>query len=50
MPVEKQLMEYMTQDLVEYVTEDLNVEYDEAMSILYNSMIFEKIMDAETGL
>ena len=47
---EKQMMEYMIQDLVEIITEDQKVEYDNAMSMLYNSMIYDKIMDAETGL
>ena len=50
MAKEKQMMEYMIQDLVEIITEDQQVEYDNAMSILYNSLIFDKIMDAETGL
>ena len=50
MSKEKQMMEYMIQDLVEIITEDQQVEYDNAMSILYNSLIFDKIMDAETGL
>ncbi len=47
---EKQMMEYMIQDLVEIITDEQKVEYDNAMSILYNSLIYDKIMDAETGL
>ncbi|MBO4761912.1 MAG: hypothetical protein J5499_00645 [Lachnospiraceae bacterium] len=44
------MKEYMIQDLVEFITEDQKIEYDDAMSILYNSMIYDKIMDPETGL
>ena len=47
---EKQMMEYMIQDLVEIITEDQQLEYDKAMAILYNSLIYDKIMDPETGL
>lgn len=43
-------MEYMVQDMVEIIAEVRSIEYDEAMSILYNSLIYEKIMDPETGL
>lgn len=50
MSKEKQLMEYMVQDMVEIIAEVRSIEYDEAMSILYNSLIYEKIMDPETGL
>lgn len=50
MSKEKQLMEYMVQDIVEIIVEVRGIEYDEAMSILYNSLIYEKIMDSETGL
>ena len=46
----KQMMEYMVQDLVEIITEVQKIEYDKAMSILYESLIYDKIMDAETGL
>ena len=50
MSKEKQLMEYMVQDIVEIIVEVRGIEYDEAMSILYNSLIYEKIMDQGTGL
>ena len=46
----KMIMEYMIEDLVEIVVEDQHLEFDEAMKLLYNSQIFEKIMDPETGL
>ena len=47
---EQQMMEYMVQDLVEMLTEAQGIEYDSAMNILYNSLIYEKLADAETGL
>ncbi len=50
MAKEQQMMEYMIQDLVEIITDVQNIEYDEAMSILYKSLIYDKITDAETGL
>ena len=43
-------MEYMVQDVVEIITEERRIEYDEAMAILYKSQVYDKIMDAETGL
>lgn len=46
----KMIMEYMIEDLVEIIVEDQHLEFDEAMKLLYNSQIFEKIMDPETGL
>ncbi len=50
MSKEKQMVEYMVQDLVEIITEDQNVEYDKAMASLFNSEIYDKINDTETGL
>ena len=46
----EQMIEYMVQDLVEILTETHDIEYDIAMHILYNSQIYEKIIDIETGL
>jgi hypothetical protein len=50
MEKEHQMMEYMVQDLVEMLTEGAGIEYDDAMHIVYDSDIYEKLMDAETGL
>lgn len=47
---EQQMMEYMVQDLVEMFTEESGIEYDQAMHTIYESEIFEKLLDAETGL
>ena len=46
----KQLIEYAIQDIVEMISKDQNVEYDEAMNFFYESEIFDKIQDVETGL
>ena len=43
-------MEYMVQDLVEIHAESQGIEYDAAMCSIYNSQIYEKLMDPETGL
>ncbi len=50
MSKEKQMMEYMVQDLVEIISDVQEIEYDKAMQMLFNSLIFDKIMDPETGL
>ena len=47
---EQQMIEYMVQDLVEMLTETQGVEYDAAMRTFYDSQIFEKLSDTETGL
>ena len=47
---QKQLIEYMIQDIVDMITTDQKIEYDEAMNRFYNSEIFEKLQDKETGL
>ena len=45
-----QLVEYMIQDIVDMFTTDQNIEYDEAMNKFYNSEVFEKLQNKETGL
>ena len=47
---EQQMIEYMVQDLVEMLTETQGIEYDVAMCTLYDSQIYEKLIDIETGL
>ena len=44
------LIEYIVQDVVDMFSSDQNIEYDEAMNRFYNSKIFEKLQDEETGL
>ena len=45
-----QLLEYSIQDIIDMISTDQNIEYDEAMNKFYNSEVFEKLMDKETGL
>lgn len=47
---QEQLVEYMIQDIVYMMTIEQNIEYDEAMNQFYNSEVFEKLQDRETGL
>ena len=44
------LMEYNTRDIIRFIVEDSGVEYDYAMKEFYDSKVFEKLRDAETGL
>ena len=46
----EQLIEYIVQDIVDMFSSDQNIEYDEAMNKFYNSEVFEKLQDKETGL
>ena len=50
MDIVKALIEGITQDVVAYIVEDEGVPIEQAMSILYNSEIFIKLSDRETGL
>ena len=47
---EQLMIEYMVQDVVEMIAETQKIEYDIAMKIVYESQIYEKIVDVETGL
>ena len=47
---QEQLIEYIVQDIVDMFSSDQNIEYDEAMNKFYNSEVFEKLQDKETGL
>ncbi|MBP3240751.1 MAG: hypothetical protein J6M92_09420 [Oribacterium sp.] len=47
---EQQMIEYMVQDLVEMLTEAQGIEYDMAMRFIYDSQVYEKLIDTETGL
>ena len=44
------LIEYIIQDIVDMFSSDQDIEYDEAMNKFYNSKVFEKLQDKETGL
>jgi len=47
---QEQLIEYIVEDIVDMYSSDQKIEYDEAMNKFYNSKVFEKLQDKETGL
>lgn len=50
MSKEEQMIEYMIQDLVEILSETSGMEYDSAMKIIYDSEVYSKLLEPETGL
>lgn len=50
MSKQEQLVEYIIQDIVDVFSSDQGIEYDEAINKFYNSKVFEKLQDKETGL
>nr|MBQ4318823.1 hypothetical protein [Clostridia bacterium] len=46
----EKLMEMTTQKIVVYLMRDRNLDIDEAMNLFYNSVVFEKLHDENTGL
>ena len=50
MDKQKQLMEYIIQDIVDMFATEQDIEYDVVMDKFYNSEVFEKLQDEETGL
>lgn len=50
MSKQEQLVEYIIQDIVDMFSSDQGIEYDEAINKFYNSKVFEKLQDKETGL
>jgi len=50
MNIQKALIEGVTQDIISYLVEDDNMSIEQAMRKLYNSTLFEKLSDIETGL
>lgn len=47
---QEQLIEYAIQDIINLIVINQEIEYDEAMNKFYNSEVFEKLEDEETGL
>ena len=47
---EQQMMECIIQDLIEILSETQGIEYDIAMKTIYDSEVYEKLTDPETGL
>lgn len=50
MDKKKQMIEYMIQDLVEMISKEQNLDYDFAMRLLYDSELYNKLLDTETEL
>jgi hypothetical protein len=50
MDVVKALIEGVTQDIIAYLVEDDNISIEQAMETVYNSTLFDKLSDPETGL
>jgi predicted transcriptional regulator len=50
MSKQEMLVEYITQDIVLYMMSESSYEIDKAMNAFYNSAVFEKLSDIETGL
>ncbi|MBR3996907.1 MAG: hypothetical protein IKI93_01015 [Clostridia bacterium] len=50
MSTREKLMEFITQRIVQYLMNDRDMKVDEAMNLFYNSIVFEKLHDEETGL
>jgi len=46
----KALMEGVTHDLIAYLVDDDKVPIEQAMETVYNSALFDKLSDPETGL
>jgi hypothetical protein len=50
MDVKKALIEGVIQDLVKFLCEETNMPIEDAMDIVYNSIVFEKLSQTDTGL
>lgn len=50
MSKQEQLIEYAIQEIIYLITEEQKIDYDKAMEKFYNSEVFEKLQDIETGL
>ncbi len=46
----EQLMEYITQDIIVFLMKDRELDVDEAINLFYNSIVFEKLHNEDTGL
>ena len=50
MSKDEQLIEYIVRDIIVYQAEDNAIDMKESMSRFYNSEVFNKLSDVETGL
>jgi hypothetical protein len=47
---EEYLKLFVSRDVISYIAEDNGVDIKTAMEMFYNSEIFDKLQDSETGL
>jgi len=47
---QKYLIEYIIRDVVRFISQDNNFSIDKSMNLFFNSNLFEKLQDIETGL
>lgn len=50
MDTKRMLIEGITQDLIKYLCEDKAIIIEDALDRVYNSEVFQRISDVETGL
>jgi hypothetical protein len=50
MDIKKELIEGITQEMIKFLCEDKDYDIEKSMDIVYNSQIFVKLSDVETGL
>lgn len=50
MDAKKELIEGITQDVIKFLCEEKSLSIEESMNAVYNSLIFDKLADVETGL
>lgn len=50
MDTKKILIEGIIQDLIKYLCEDKGVVIEESLDMVYNSEVFQRVSDVETGL
>jgi hypothetical protein len=50
METKKILIEGIIQELISYLCDDKNISISESMAIVYNSIVYTKLNDENTGL
>jgi hypothetical protein len=50
MDIIKELIEGIIQDLVKFLCEEKGFSIEKSMDVIYNSLVFDKLADIETGL
>lgn len=50
MSKQEQLIEFIVQDILYYMQREMGLDWKKAMALFFQSITYEKLMDAETGL